>query len=197
MRSHLSHTVVSRLMLGTALATLSVSAALAQNEIVTVTGTSIRGQAPVGAAVITIDRAQIQETGAQTIQQLLANVPQLNDFGSAAVGGGTAQGGVKPVIHSLGNSASDSTLVLIDGHRFMGTNGTLAADPTLIPPNVVQNVEILPAGASASYGSDAVAGVLNFHLRKEYSGWETSAQYGTADHYNSFSLDQLFGHAWD
>ena len=58
-------------------------------------------------------------------------------------------------------------------------------------------MEVLPDGASAIYGSDAVAGVINFHTRKDYSGWETSAQYGIADHYNTFNFSQLFGHSWE
>ncbi len=191
----------SRLMAGTALAVLAASAAQAQNESITVTGTSIRGQQPVGANVISVDRAQIEATGAQTTAQLLVTIPQLNNFGSAAQGGENSADGTgtqAPTIHSLGNSASNSTLILIDGHRLplTGLNHNLV-DPSVIPTAAISNVEVLPDGASAIYGSDAVAGVLNFHTRKDYSGWETSAQYGVADHYSTFNFSQLFGHAWE
>ena len=208
MRSHLSHTVVSRLMLGTALATLSVSAAFAQNEIVTVTGTSIRGQAPVGANVITVDRAAIEATGAQTTQQLLSTIPQLSDFGSSAQGnlntggrnnsGPDGGGNETPTIHSLGSSTSTSTLILIDGHRLPNTGLTHnLTDGSIIAPNAIQNLEVLPDGASAVYGSDAVAGVINYHTRKDYNGWETNVQGAFADHYYGFNIGQVFGHTWD
>ena len=209
MRSHLSHTVVSRLMLGTALATLSASAVFAQaQETVTVTGTSIRGQAPVGANVISVDRAAIEATGAQTTQQLLSTIPQLSDFGSSAQGnlntggrnnsGPDGGGNETPTIHSLGSSTSTSTLILIDGHRLPNTGLTHnLTDASIIPPNAIQNVEVLPDGASAIYGSDAVAGVINFHTRKDYNGWETTVQGIYADHYNGANVAQVFGHSWD
>lgn len=194
-----------RLMMGTAIAGLALSAtsALAQNasETVVVTGTSIRGQAPVGANIISVDRDAIVAQGAQTAQQLLASVPQLAGFGNAAQGGiGSydGSGAQAPTIHSLGASASNTTLVLIDGHRIplSGLNHALG-DPSVIPAAAIQRVEILPDGASAVYGSDAMAGVLNFITRKDYTGWETSAQYGIGDSYNTFQASQLFGHSWD
>ncbi len=191
-------------MLGTAiagLAALAVSPAQAQNESITVTGTTIRGQQPVGANVISVDRAAIEATGAQTTAQLLVTIPQLDNFGSAAQGGQNSfdgSGTQAPTIHSLGSSASNATLILIDGHRIplTGVNHNLI-DPSIIPTSAIANVEVLPDGASAIYGSDAVAGVINFHTRRDYSGWETSAQYGIADHYNTFNFSQLFGHSWD
>src|SRR5689334_13592270 len=122
MRSYFSHSV-SRLMLGTAAVALAVPA-FAQNETVTVTGTSIRGQQPVGANVISVDRAAIESTGAQTTQQLLSTIPQLSDFGSSAQGnlntggrgnsGPDGAGNQTPTIHSLGSSTSTSTLILLD-----------------------------------------------------------------------------------
>jgi iron complex outermembrane receptor protein len=192
--------IASKLMTGTALALLPMSAALAQNETVTVTGTSIRGQQPVGANVITVNRATIEATGAQTTAQLLVTIPQLNNFGSAAQGGENSSDTTvqAPTIHSLGNSASNSTLILIDGHRLPLTGITHnLVDPSVIPTSAIASVEVLPDGASAIYGSDAVAGVLNFHTRKDYSGWETGVQNTFADNYSSFNFSQLFGHSWE
>ncbi len=200
--------LAARFMRGTALgvsvmAPMAVimvpSGASAQNESITVTGTSIRGQQPVGANVITVDRAAIEASGSQTTEQLLATVPQLDNFGGAGQGPQNSfSTTATPSIHSLGNSASNSTLVLIDGHRIPPSgSGYGLIDPSIIPAAAIQNVEVLPDGASAIYGSDAVAGVINLHTRKEYSGWETSVQAGVADHYNSFNLSQLFGHNWD
>ena len=77
----------------------------------------------------------------------------------------------------LGASASNGTLILIDGHRLplSGINHTLA-DPSVIAPLAIERVEILPDGASAVYGSDAVAGVLNFITRRNYDGFEGNLQ---------------------
>ena len=159
-------------------------------EEIVVTGTSIRGVAPVGSNVITVDRAQIESSGGQTIQEVLSSVPAVTGFGNSAQGavgqGGGGAGGFQsfdgagsyaPTIHGLGASASNGTLILIDGHRLplSGINHTLA-DPTVIAPLSIERVEILPDGASAVYGSDAVAGVLNFITRKNFSGVEGNLQ---------------------
>ena len=194
--------VAGKLLLGTALAGLAMMVpfgANAQNEIVTVTGTSIRGAAPVGANVITVDRVAIEESAAQTTQQLLTSIPQVSlGFGSSGQtieGGGGAISG--PTIHSLGSQGSNATLVLINGHRIPSVGQTTSVvDPSIIPTSALQRVEVLADGASAIYGADAIAGVLNFITRKDYNGWETSLQYGIADHYNSFNISQLFGHGW-
>ena len=190
------------------LAAMSATQVSAQNaaapaavETVTVTGTSIRGAAPVGANVITVDRDSIEATGATSIQQLLVNVPAITGFGNAGQGGyGSFDGSSSnaPTIHSLGASASNSTLILVDSHRLplIGLSHTLA-DPSTIPTIAVQRVEVLPDGASSVYGSDAVAGVLNFITRKNFSGAETDLEFGTGADYDSVSFGQILGATWD
>src|SRR5207302_307113 len=69
-------------------------------------------------------------------------------------------------------------------------------DPNLIPAIALQRVEVLPDGASAIYGSDAVSGVINFVTRKDFTGVEAAMQAGIADQYNSFDTSVLLGHAW-
>ncbi len=199
MQTHNSWSVTARLMLGTALVALTAPAALAQNESITVTGTSIRGTAPAGANVITVDRNSIEAASAVSVQQLLTSVPQINiNFGQSGQNTeGGAGGASGPTIHSLGAQGSNATLVLINGKRIPALGATTTiVDPSVIPTVAIQRVEVLPDGASAIYGADAVAGVLNFITRKDYSGWETSSQYGIGDHYNSFNFSQLFGHDW-
>ncbi len=199
--------LVVHLMGGAALATVfaagvaSAQSAPATVEEVVVTGTSIRGAAPVGANVISVSREDIEATGAQTVQQLLKSVPQVTGFNNTGQGGfGSADGAGTnaPTIHSLGASASNQTLVLIDGHRLplTGLNHTLA-DPSVIPPIALQAVEVLPDGSSAIYGSDAVAGVLNFITRRNFTGWETSAQTGFGDGYKTANAGVVFGQNWD
>ncbi len=208
-----SRALANRLLYGTAVAGLcafSASNAFAQtqtaanvgNETVVVTGTSIQGLvAPVGSNVITIDRDAIQSSGATTVQSLLANVPEVTGFGNAGQGSyGSFDGSNSnaPTIHSLGASASNSTLILVDGHRLpLGGLAHSLSDPSIIAPIALQRVEVLPDGASSIYGSDAVAGVLNFITRKNYEGAETQAEYGTGIDYNTFTFGQLLGHTWD
>ncbi len=168
---------------------------------VVITGTSIRGTTPVGANLITVGRDAIAATGAQTMQQILASVPAITGFGNSAQGGfgsADASGTYAPTIHGLGASASNGTLVLIDGRRLplSGINHTLA-DPNIIAPLSIERVEILPDGASSTYGSDAVAGVINFVTRKNFKGFEVSGQAGLADGYNTEEGGFLWGDAWD
>ena len=176
-------------------------------EEVVVTGTSIRGVAPVGSNLITVGRAEIEASGAQTLAQVLRSVPAVTGFGSSGAGavgqGGGGAGGFQsfdgagsytPTIHGLGASASNGTLILIDGHRLplSGINHTLA-DPSVIAPLAIERVEILPDGASAVYGSDAVAGVLNFITRRKYNGFEGSLQASFGDGYDTQSAGFITG----
>ncbi len=166
-----------------------------------VTGTSIRGAAPVGSNLVSVGRDQIEATSVQTAQQLLKTVPSVAGLGSTGQGGfgsADASGTNAPSIHGLGASASNSTLVLIDGHRFplSGVNHSLG-DPNIIPPNAIERVEVLPDGASSVYGSDAVAGVINFITRRRYNGVEASAQTGFADHYHTYQAGVVAGKTWD
>ena len=145
-----------------------------QLETITVTGSNIRRvDIETSNPVITIDRSAIQKTGKLTlgdlVQQLPAvtgpNVnPQVNNAGGT---GGSSIG-----LRGLG---SQRTLVLINGHRY------LSGDPNSIPANMIERIEVLTDGASSVYGSDAVAGVVNFILRSDYQGAEFSANYGISD----------------
>ena len=171
-------------------------------ETVTVTGTAIRGIiAPVGDNVITVDRDTIEATGANDVQQLLTTIPSVTGFGNPGQGGfGSADGSGTnaPTIHSLGASASNSTLILVDDHRIplSGLAHSLS-DPSTIPTIALQRVEVLADGASSIYGSDAVAGVINFITRRNYEGAETDVEYGDGLSYNQFTASQIIGTRWD
>ena len=166
-------------------------------EEVVVTGTSIRGVAPVGSNLISVGREAIEDTGAQTLQQILKNVPAITGAGSAGQGP-AATSYYSPTIHSLGSSASNSTLVLIDGHRFsLGGQPHPLSDPGIIAPIALERVEVLAEGASAVYGSDAVAGVINFITRRRYDGFMANAQAGFGDGYRTYNGGVLWGERWD
>jgi iron complex outermembrane receptor protein len=166
-------------------------------EEVTVTGTSIRGTAPVGSSVTTVTQADIKATGATSVTGILASVPQLMGMGQVD-GGTTGQGAQQALIHQLGQSASTSTLTLIDGHRAptSGTNHSFV-DPNMIPINMLERVEVLADGVSAVYGSDAIAGVVNFITRKRFEGVEMTGNAGFADGKQDLNLGFLTGAAWD
>ena len=165
-------------------------------EEVIVTGTSIRGIAPTGSAVIGVDRAQIEAAAPRTTADLMASVPQIAQFNSVPTGGNLL-GGTVAQISLRPNLGTGSTLVLVDGHRLV-LSGITAGRPDVsnVPPAAIARVEVIADGASAIYGSDAVGGVINFITRKNYRGWETSGRYSSADHYDGFDVSQLFGKSW-
>ncbi|MEO8114204.1 MAG: TonB-dependent receptor, partial [Phenylobacterium sp.] len=168
---------------------------------VVVTGTSIRGAAPVGSSVVAVGQDDIQKTGAQTVQQVLRSVPSvvgMGAVGQGAFGSADGAGTNAPTIHGLGASASNSTLILIDGHRFplSGINHALA-DPNILPTLALERVEVLADGASSVYGSDAVAGVINFITRRRFDGVEAAAQAAYGKDYNAYSAGLVAGKIWD
>jgi iron complex outermembrane receptor protein len=166
---------------------------------VTITGTLIRGEAPVGETLQTVDSAAIVASGTTTTSDLLATVPALNSFNIAPQGGQSefnSGGSSTPGLHALPGTA---TLTLIDGHRAVGDTPLLnVPDPSSIPPSAIDHIEILADGGSAIYGSDAVAGVINIILKKNININETTVSYGaTTTPYNQQSIGQTFGKTWD
>src|SRR6185503_15848193 len=158
-------------------------------EEIVVTGSSLRGVAPVGSNLVTVGRSDIENTSAQTVQQILKTVPSvvgLQSAGQAAYGSFDGAGTNAPTIHGLGASASNSSLLLLNGHRMpvSGINHVLA-DPNIVSPMALERVEVLADGASSVYGSDAVAGVVNFITRRDVEGIEVSLQTGIADEYGT------------
>ena len=171
-------------------------------EEIVVTGSSLRGVAPVGSNLVTVGRDDIENTGAQTVQQILKTVPSvvgLQSAGQAAYGSFDGAGTNAPTIHGLGASASNSTLILLNGHRMpvSGINHVLA-DPNIVAPLALERVEVLADGASSVYGSDAVAGVVNFITRRNVDGFEASLQTGRGRRATERStLGVLGGTTWD
>lgn len=175
----------------------------AGEEAILVTGTRIRGRAPAGAAVTTIDRKAIEQSGYPTTQQLLQSLPQ--NFGGGANettietnrGNASLNGNYGSGINLRGLGTS-STLVLLNGERppMAGFTG-LFADLSMIPMVAIERIEILPDGSSALYGSDAVAGVVNIVPRLRFEGVETAARYGFADGFDEANASVIAGADWD
>lgn len=143
-------------------------------ERVEVTGSRIRRVDKEGASpVFVLDRKSIEQSGAATLGELLQEMPSIS--GAAANPQVNNGGGDGASTVSLRGLSSDRTLLLLNGRRF------LDGDVNSIPINMIERVEVLKDGASAVYGSDAIAGVVNFITRKNFNGLEITGQYGISD----------------
>lgn len=166
------------------------------DEIV-VTGTSIRGVAPTGSNLIAVGRENIVAQGATTSSELLASVPQLGNFNALqenATPNRFRTPGYLPNIHGLGIYA---TLSLFNGHRFAATGGEgVFPDPQIVPVIGVERVEVIADGASSIYGSDAVAGVVNFIYRRNFDGLEFNTVYASGTNYTKEGASLLWGRTW-
>lgn len=150
-------------------------------ERVEITGSSIRRiDAESALPVQVIKREQIERTGATTITDLLQKLPAVQgSFGESGAVGGT--GGFSSV--SLHNVGDTRTLVLLNGHRLAMWGGQLltgfgaGVDLNSIPVSAVERIEVLTDGASALYGSDAIAGVVNFITRRNVQEGDVTVGY--------------------
>lgn len=206
-----------RLMLGLSLVTCGVGVCAQESarsgkdessargvalEEITVTGSHIRGSAAVGSPLVVITREDLEKSGYGRIQDYMATLPQNFDgstsegFGNA-IDFGAANGSRGKGLDLRGLGAS-GTLVLIDGRRQPagGLEGSFV-DISSIPAAAIERIEILTDGASALYGSDAVGGVVNYILRKDYDGVEVNARVASTDEFaDEMQLAALGGHSW-
>lgn len=164
---------------------------------VVVTGTHIRGVTS-GTPLLTFSSIELQQTGYIAPQDWIESLPQ--NFGSApseeASGSGNFNRGTGINLRGLGAGA---TLVLVNGRRqpMSGQNADFV-DVSSIPASAIERVEVLTDGASALYGSDAIGGVVNVILRKDFDGAETRVRYASADGgVDEKTASQLFGHTWE
>lgn len=148
-------------------------------DAVVVTGSRIARVGMISPSPITtISADQIRASGATTLGDLLNQLPQLsptfNLSNSSRFIGTVGVGQLD--LRGLGTAR---TLVLVNGRRHVGaTSGSTAVDTNTIPVEWIERVEVITGGASAVYGADAVAGVVNFILRKDFDGWEARIQHG-------------------
>jgi len=159
-----------------------------------VTGSSIRGVPPTGSNLIAVTREDIEAIGAANTPDLIATIPQLNSFNTAPQASLGGFGSFAPGMRGLPASA---TLPLMNGHRLVAAAANETnPDYPLIPGLALQRIEVVADGASSIYGSDAVAGVVNFITRKDFSGFELNASYADADKYHSGYIGALYGVDW-
>jgi iron complex outermembrane receptor protein len=154
-------------------------------QAVIVTGSLIRRvDAETASPVVTLDRSNITSSGKPTLGDVLQQLPSISgnatNTQNNSNGGGVAspllEGGDGAARISLRGLGINRSLVLIDGQRMAN------ADLNLIPQNMIERVDVLAEGASTVYGSDAIGGVTNFILRKDFKGVEFSANGGVSSH---------------
>jgi iron complex outermembrane receptor protein len=176
-------------------------AAEVEEVIVTATGTSIRGVEAVGSETVLIGRDAIVASGLPTPIEVLRTLPQVQGLGfdnvphTAQNGNGNLQRGTSISLRGL---QSNATLVLIDGHRIAPTGNVFSfTEANQLPVSVIERIDVVADGASAIYGSDAVAGVVNFIPRKTFEGVEVSARYRHTKYFDQPGGAILAGHSWD
>jgi len=167
-----------------------------------VTGSRIPG-APVASPIVRITQSDLLNQGRSDLGQVIRDIPQ--NFGGgqnpgvgqgvpsangADIGGGSAL--------NLRGLGSDATLTLLNGHRLAYTAVFQSVDVSAIPIDILDRIEIVPDGASALYGSDAIAGVANILLKRDFDGLELSATLGTATDGGDFTqrYGAMAGRTW-
>jgi outer membrane receptor protein involved in Fe transport len=186
---------------GIAIRPAAVASAAGEGDI-TVTGTRIRG-APVASTTIRIDREAMRNAGQSSAADVFRALPQ--NFGGGqnpGIGsnvpqgkGADVSGGASVNLRGLG---SDATLTLLDGRRLSYDAALQSVDVSAIPFGAIDRIEIVPDGASALFGSDAVAGVVNIILRRDFNGLETSARVAGSTDGGNFQqqYDATAGQTW-
>ena len=151
---------------------------------IVVTGSRIRQRnLETTSPVVQVTSEDIDVAGVTRVEDLVAQLPQA----FAAQNSTKSNGASGTATVSLRNLGSSRTLVLVDGRRMgYGSPNDAAADLNQIPEQLVERVEVLTGGASAVYGSDAIAGVVNFIMKKDFEGIQLDAQYGFYQHKNDY-----------
>lgn len=149
---------------------------------IVVTGSRIaRRDYQSSSPIVTVDSSSLSAAGQPTLDRAIGQLPQfsaaqgLSQVGDVQARTGFSGGQSYSDLRGLGSNRS---LVLLDGRRLIASNPNGSIDLNTIPASMIGNVEVITGGASATYGSDAIAGVVNFKLRTKFDGVEISARHG-------------------
>jgi len=147
---------------------------------VEVTGSNIKRVEGEGALPVQIiTREQIEKTGATTVPELLQTISSISSVNAVSLASAVGAATFSAQTASLRGLGGQFTLVLLNGHRLEGFPGEIqgvgGVNLASIPFDAIERVEVLKDGASAIYGSDAIAGVINFITRSDYTGAEVTA----------------------
>ena len=153
---------------------------------VVVTGSRIvRRDYNSDSPVVTLSSDALANTSEVGVEQSLNKMPQFvpgqnqfSDAGSITVTPRTSPGIATANLRGLG---ANRTLVLLDGRRTQPANASMVVDLNTIPTAAIDNIEIITGGAGSTYGADAVSGVVNFKLKRNFQGLTTDAQFGMTE----------------
>ncbi|MET0356674.1 MAG: TonB-dependent receptor, partial [Cellvibrio sp.] len=173
---------------------LSAQEAKEATDEVVVIGSAIKRKDLEGALPVqVISEEALERTGVVTTTELMNKIPAMQGFTSIGDSVGGGGGGIRTAsIHDIGENY---TLVLLNGRRMAPADSGSAIDLSAIPMSMLQQVDMLTDGAGALYGSDAIAGVVNFQLKKEVTETTVSVRYSdpTAGAGESSDIDIITG----
>jgi outer membrane receptor protein involved in Fe transport len=160
------------------------AAADEEKDVVVVTGSLIARQDYVATSpIVTVDSEDLLATGTTTVDELLNDMPQFVPNMNMTSNNPSNGGQANLQLRGLG---TNRTLVLMNGRRVVPSNSDGTVDVNLIPAPLVKSIEVITGGASATYGSDALAGVVNFILKDDFQGLEVSASYGVSEQSDAY-----------
>ena len=172
-----------------------------------VTGSHIRGIVPAGSIVVVADEEDIRRGGYATAEQIIRSLAQNIRSGqngeAADARFSSAAGASRNVTFASGANlrglGASATVTLLNGHRIAASGQGPFTDISLIPAAAISRVEYLLDGASAVYGTDAIAGVVNIILKDEFDGFDTHFRYGITapSGRNEAAASQTLGAKWD
>jgi len=162
-------------------ALLAVPASAQQQQEIVITGSRLPPGVKAPTPLTLLGEQAIRDRAPASVGELLQQIPSFAGMDSPNTAGVTSRGGgqINPDLRGLGASR---TLVLVDGRRHVPTATTGSVDLKIVPTLLVQRVEVVTGGASAAYGSDAVAGVVNIVLKDDLTGIAGTAQSGISEH---------------
>src|SRR5215467_4053413 len=170
-------------------------------ETVLITGSLIRGTAAVGVPVTNLNPQDFAMTGALTTADLFRTFPAANVTPGpvATNAGNNIERATRVNIRGLDTPDATRSLLMVDGMRFPAQgNGLCEIDPSVIPALSLDHIDILVDGASATYGSDAIGGVINIILKRNMDGAITQVRYTTANGgKNRYLASAIWGRTWD
>ncbi|WP_309602629.1 TonB-dependent receptor domain-containing protein [Sphingomonas sp.] len=163
------------------------------DDAIVITGSRIaRPDLEGPSPVTTVSAEQFDLTGTVTVETLLNELPQVIPGNTRT---SNNQGGEDFSTIDLRGLGPQRTLILVDGERVPASSTTGVVDIGTIPAGLIERVDVVTGGASAVYGSDAMAGVVNFILKDNYEGLEVTSQYSITDHGDggAFNIQGLLG----
>ena len=164
-------------------APVAAAAPEAPRDTIVVTGSRIASPNITSLAPVqVVGEAEIDQSGAINVQEVLLENPVFGTPGLSRTNSAFLTSGAGVATVDLRDLGSDRTLILINGRRVVsGLSGSSTVDLNVIPTQFVERVDILTGGASSLYGSDAVAGVVNFLYKRRFSGLIAEGQYGLTE----------------